>query len=367
MKIFVAVDDPFSPTSNPYISTLINAINELDKNVLWEYGNQKFWKENLECFDIIYIHWPDAILRESKSSLHSAHELELKIQGLKSKGVKIVATCHNMTPHYCNNKERIDAYNITYQKANLILHLGEYSQNILSSQYTDAKHVLLPHHIYDSIYNKYPTKEEAISKLGLKKSTKYILCFGAFRHEEERCLLKELHNQLYKKDIEFLVPSFIKIPKRRNKLYIIGSLFKYHYTTLKYKGFHLCKTHVDDKLLPYYYAAADIALIHRVHILNSGNVPLGFLMKKVVVGPNIGNVGPLLQSTGNPTFIPTKIETIIDAINLGFILDKENKGKSNYQYAMDHFSTKTIASQLYQLFVRVKNGELTDTYCKRPK
>jgi hypothetical protein len=52
---------------------------------------------------------------------------------------------------------------------------------------------------------------------------------------------------------------------------------------------------VDDNILPYYYAASDLAFIHRVKILNSGNAIMPMLFGKVVVGPDVGNVGVLLK------------------------------------------------------------------------
>ena len=37
-----------------------------------------------------------------------------------------------------------------------------------------------------------------------------------------------------------------------------------------------------NKTLLYYFGASSVSLIQRVKVLNSGNVPLGFLMKNVV-------------------------------------------------------------------------------------
>lgn len=49
-------------------------------------------------------------------------------------------------------------------------------------------------------------------------------------------------------------------------------------------------------------SVADIALLQRVKILNSGSLPLNFYFGNVVVGPDVGNVGEILKKTGNPVF-----------------------------------------------------------------
>lgn len=109
---------------------------------------------------------------------------------------------------------------------------------------------------------------------------------------------------------------------------------------------------VSDKELPYYYAAADIALIHRKEILNSGNLPMAFYMGKVVVGPNTGNVGSLLQETGNPSFDIQDTTTLDGCIKDAMALTSQGKGEDNRRYAIKNFSSEIVAKQhreLYQL------------------
>lgn len=70
---------------------------------------------------------------------------------------------------------------------------------------------------------------------------------------------------------------------------------------------------IDNCDLPYYIAASDVIFIQRKDILNSGNVPLGFLYHKVVMGPATGNIGEILAATGNPTFHPDNRTDILEA------------------------------------------------------
>lgn len=111
---------------------------------------------------------------------------------------------------------------------------------------------------------------------------------------------------------------------------------------------------VNNNKLLYYYSASDISLIHRLRILNSGNVTLGFLMKNVVVGPNTGNVGELLKKSGNPTFEPLELQTtLLPAIKKAIELVSLDKGNDNYQYAMEKLNTKDISKMLYCYYKQI--------------
>ena len=112
----------------------------------------------------------------------------------------------------------------------------------------------------------------------------------------------------------------------------------------------MSKGFVKDEDLPYYYAASDTALIHRKEILNSGNLPMAFYMGKVVVGPNVGNVGTILDETSNPTFDIHKIDSLKDAIEKALVLNKQGKGEENRKYAIDNFSTERVAQLHINLY-----------------
>ena len=228
------------------------------------------------------------------------------------------------------------------------MHLGNHSYSILKSKYPQIDHRILLHHVYDTIYTSIQPKIECCKKLNLNPNNIYILCFGEFRADEERNLIIQLAKQLKNEKVKILAPSFCLVPKRRNLFYVIMPLLKYLYYKFKYSNIKMEKYFVDDNQLMYYYGASSISLIHRLKILNSGNVPLGFLMKNIVVGPNVGNVGEWLKETNNPTFNPHEEQTLIDAIWLAI---RNNKvGEDNYKYAMKNLTTSIISSKLYYYY-----------------
>lgn len=347
MKVFQLVDNPYK-LENPYISTLIDGISKIASDISWGYGLDNFWKDSIFDYDIIHIHWPDMIL----ASLVRGGTIDIirdRLEKIKDHGVKLVATCHNLEPHYAKNEENVAIYRIVYSMADVIIHLGEYSRRFLTKMYPDANHVVIYHHTYDMLYTR-ADRADSIKKLGLNPQKKYILCFGTFRDEEERGMVDFLIDATRKKGVEILAPNYYKIAKRRNIFLMIKQWLKCRIKTLSTSGLHIRGWYVSDELLPYYYGASDISFIQRKKILNSGNLPMAFMMGNVVVGPDTGNVGEILKQTGNPYFNPENDNSLIPAILKGLEMSSKGKGKENEEYSKCHFSTSVIAEQLYHLY-----------------
>lgn len=341
MKILIACD--VTP-KGPFMRTLSDALEESGVDLTCSV--QTFWTD-WRSFDIIHFQWPDSVLRRGKTS----KDLESTISCIRQSGIKIVTTVHNLAPHYCNDKERLDCYDIVYRNTDIFVHLGTYSCSEFKKQYPDAEHRVILHHAYTRIYTSFPSREDASAKLNLAPDYKYILCLGSFRAKEERQMISELARGLNHRGYRILAPSFYKfIPGRR--------YFFHNFVT---KCIIVLRKVADPNLIigpefvpfedvPYYYAVSDMAFVQRKVILNSGNVPMAFLFGKVVVGPNIGNVGPWLSEVGNPTFDPSDAKSILDAIDEAEKLVAEGVGERNREYALSHIAPATIASQYKELY-----------------
>ena len=89
---------------------------------------------------------------------------------------------------------------------------------------------------------------------------------------------------------------------------------------------------------------------------NSGNVPLGFLFHKVVVGPTTGNIGEILSATGNPTFHPDDRSDILEALERARQLSAWGQGEKNYAYALENMNIRKIGKEYAQTYKDVING-----------
>lgn len=351
MRILIPLDNPYTAT-NPYVSTLIDGLKNIDKNLFIDYGCSKFWSEECMSYDIVHIMWPNFLLNESGKK-HSLKELIKRLQLLRDNHVHIVSTCHNFKPHYDCDKDQVGAYDAVYQMSEIIFHLGAFSKQVFDKKYPASNNILLYHHIYDSVYTKIPTKAEARKRLGLRQKKTYILCFGAFRSFEERKMILQLSKELKVLPyIGIIAPGLYPVRKRRNVILLMITWIKYMVYSVSHRNIYKkLNGFVEDSWLPFYFSACDIALIQRVKILNSGNLPLNFYFGNVVVGPSVGNVGSLLRQTGNPVFDPNKLPgSLFNAIQEGLLLQKEGKGEENKQFALSNFKTADITRTLYNAY-----------------
>lgn len=347
MRVLFVCDS--ARTSNPYVYTLVNELKR--QNVDAKMNSGDFWSNN--TYDIIHFQWPEAIYDWNKKV--TSEQIDLlrnRIICLKQLGKKIVVTCHNLKPHVIKDEGVNALYQIIYENSNLIIHMGQYSYQLLSGQYPNVFHVIIPHHIYDNVYHFTYDKELCQKELGVDSSKVNILCFGEFRTDEEREFIIKLKTALKSDNINFLVPGFYRkhwyaktIPETYKR---ICKILAYNRKGLKFQSKLL-----DDETTEKYFTACDIVLIQRLHILNSGNLPMGFYAGRVVVGVNEGNVGCILRETGNPTFTTDDFDSAINAIRQAMRLAQVGIGEKNQQLAKREWNTEFIVKKMIKEYMKI--------------
>ncbi len=346
MKVFVVHEDPWN-AGNPYIYTLIEGIQYSHPDCLIAWGRERFWSDDVLSFDIVHFHWTQAFMGHDS---HSESDLLHHIERMKTVGVKIVATCHDLEPHYGQFSDKAGSMKIVYSHCDTIIHLGEYSKNLFEKLYPNAKHVLIPHHMYDTVYTYYPSRTESLKYLGLSEDRTYILCFGTFRAKEERSLVFALSKQLGDKNIVILAPSFMNIWWHSFRLFhkqVLKWYYKYRYNI--YCTGRTWKAVSDDNL-PYYYGAADVVFIQRLKILNSGNAVMPMLFGKIIVGPDTGNVGPLLRDWEYPVFLLNRMNNMGDIVRNAIEMGKMGLGMQNRTKQLSKYATDVIANKMYEVY-----------------
>jgi len=317
---------------NPFISILINEINS-DKYTV-NYSVQDFWNMRGN-YDIIHIHWPEMFYDWRIPSDNEIKRLSEFFKKWKQKGTKIVYTRHDEDFHYSMNKIMTQKmFDLVKRESDIIVHLGEYSrtETIKELNIPGQINTVIPHHVYDTIYNNNITKKTARDLLHIDNNRIIILTFGFFRDREEYLLVKEAFEQLEVENKFLLAPSWANP-------YIVpnGNVF-------------LGKGKVDADMLPYCFAAADIVFIQRVKILNSGNLPMAFFFNKVVVGPNVGNVREFLDEETNFSFDCKDISTASKALYKAVLRVKSGKPVNNEKFVRENWSTSQIVEQYRSLY-----------------
>lgn len=178
-----------------------------------------------------------------------------------------------------------------------------------------AKHYVVPHHTYPHLLRSVDRKT-CCEQLGLDPNRPVVLSFGSFRNQREKDLVRNAVAECGVVGVQLLAPALNK------------------------GGF------VSDRELPIYFGAADVVFLQRVRILNSGNLSLGFYYGKVVVGPNLCDVGEWLRATGNPVFEVFRPGSEAVALARGLELAKQGLGDRNREFADREWSAEVVTAKI---------------------
>ena len=355
MKVYFVVKEPSERTINHFVSSLGNALQKQGCEVA--YGLKLLWTDEVLGYDIIHFQWPEGLFGLFG---HQVTDEELKrvnqrLVWLKEHGKKIFYTCHNLRPHTNKNENLLRLYELICNHADYVHHLGNYSCDLLQPQYPNAHHIVIPHHIYDNVLSFSVSQQEARQRLHLPTDKKIVLSFGKFRNDEERdfvlSLRKNFNSQfsIFNSQFStvFLMPGFYRQTLHTwNPKKLVPRL--YHTLCYRLKGIQFSNEVIPDDMMQYYFCAADVVLIQRLDILNSGNLPMAFHAGKVVVGPDVGNAGQILCETGNFTFNPHDMRSAVSALQNA--LEATSKGGENKTYATEHWSSERIAASLLKYY-----------------
>lgn len=335
-RILVVYPETYSKY-NPFVKLLVD---KLKKYYIIKVGINALYDKNYS-YDIIHFHWPEAVFYWTQPGEKELEELNKIISFRKEKGSKIIYTRHNIKPHsdrYLNNKNQL--YSIIEKNSDYIIHLGNWSRNeYIRNNTKKTSHAIIYHHIYNMFESPWITKERARDYFNISYDKLVVLAFGDFRNEEEKEWTLRAFNSIEHDDKLLIAPRFGKILPS---------------TIHDARHYWLHNKFVDDEELAYYFTVADIVFIQRTDILNSGNLPMAFLFNKFVVGPDIGNVGEILQKTNNFTFVPGNVNSVQKAFKEAIHQIYHGNCK-NHNYAIRHWSIKRIANQYKKIFNQLTN------------
>ena len=327
--------------TNQFVKEISNSLSSICDVTTSKFT---FW-EKKGTFDVILFHWPEELFRYWKEP--SQDDLDILIYTLDywKASSKLYIVRHNIHPHNKQAKNYTKLYDLIYSNMDGVLHMGEFSKIDYYKRYPSLaqsqNHFLVPHPLYNAIPCNV-AKSEARLKLNIPVDKFVILVTGAIRSDDEKLLMLRAFKQM-QNDRKFLLVT--SMPSHRLRGYLLPSLLlKIYYKSLPNSRF--VPTFVPDSEIQYYLGAADVILIPRKAPLNSGILPLAFQYGKVVVGPDFGNVGEILNDTGNPTFHFDNDLSVLNALLEAEKLVNLDKGKDNYNYAMSNWNMDKISEYL---------------------
>lgn len=349
MRVLIVYPE-VNPNDNPFVRTLMEGLRNLGCQVNW--GRNEFW-QNFAQYDVIHIHWPDAMFETVPPTDEEVNLLEKHYEEIR-RSCRILYTRHNERPHYSQDPNRLKCYDLIEKKADAVVHMGHYDIDSYKKRLNNdsVKHFFIPHHTYDTQYDNTIPQKEAREKLKIPANKFVILSFGAFRDIEEANMVLSAFRKLEMKNKYLLAPRLIGIltdnrPTKWRMKWIMDKIISFK---LKQEMIYTGSDFVDNDLLANYFIASDVVLIQRKQILNSGNVSLAFYFKKPVIGPNVGNVGELLKQTNNIVFDPDKMEALENALHKAETIASSDLGSENYRYAATFMTTEIVAKQYLNVY-----------------
>ena len=142
MRILIACNVDSYP--NPFVKILYNGLIKQGVDVTCSID--EFWS-NSNSYDLVHIQWPNLLVEKTDVD---CTRLRCVISNLKKQHIPLVCTCHNLVPHYNNEKALNNTYKIVYDNCDYIQHLGEKSIELLKELAKDTLVVVVSHNRDDA-------------------------------------------------------------------------------------------------------------------------------------------------------------------------------------------------------------------------
>jgi len=288
---------PHSPNGNIYIRELGRAYASFGWTPV--YGPENLLEGNFRP-DLLHLHWPEEFYhwRGEGSLAERAANFSSQLTALRTAGVPMAWTVHNLAPHDACNSVDAEVYSQVVGSADVIHHHCDCSIESLSSRYPvggQTRQFVQPHGHYLS-YPNVITREEARRKLGIPADARVFLQFGQIRGYKGLNLLLTAFDRM-KLENKFLLVAGLYSPPTgpgawRDRLHL--AYRKRTDRQLLLHGRTIDSTRIQD-----YVNAADCLVLSHTAGLNSGVAVLGMSFGKPLIGPDLGCLAWVLRSGDN--------------------------------------------------------------------
>jgi len=244
-----------------------------------------------------HLHWLGGVIGDSENTDVAESKIEsfiAQIKRIKSNGVKIIWTVHNILPHDSKLKNMQVKLRVELIKIVDIIHIMNTDTIALAESFFEIpleKVISIPHTSYRKYYPSVVSKEESRFQLSIPQSSKVYLFFGSI--------------QAYK-GLEDLLNAFEKLQQKNPNIYLLiaGKVVnKSYFSALKSRininmNIILIDARIPIEEVQYYFNAADYCVCPYRISLNSGVAHLSHAFNTPVIAPNIGGFKALLTTGG---------------------------------------------------------------------
>ncbi len=278
----------------------------------------------------------------------------IMIMIVKSLGIKVVYTAHNVLPHRCAN---VQATKLYYQKLynivdSIIVH-AESNREQMSSylKISPSKIAVIPWgNLLLYCENVALTQEKARKKLALEESDKMVLFFGTIREN---------------KGLSYLLEAFQKVVQviPDSRLVIAGDLETMDSSFERYESL-IGRLGLDDKVLvndryitfsevPLYFVATDIVVLPYLYFAaQSAVLHTACAFKRPAIVTNVGGLPDLVENGRSGIIIPPRD---VDALANAMIWMLRNPPQAQ---KMGEYGNKLVTTECSWDAIGIRTEEL---------
>jgi len=301
---------------NPYQRLLAGGLNSNGIDVSFDKNSFSLGKILNPRFDLLHLHWlPTDPIRRIY--------LLKRILLLKTKGVPVVWTVHNLYSHGGGGAVELRYRRIVARIVSKIICHCTLAKDLIVEDYkvSPNKVRVVPHGNYASIYPSLMDKETARKRLDLPSTGLVFLHFG---------MIKEY------KGVPELIRSFKRI-KDRATLLIAGKIDspalekKIRALRGEDKRIRLNFGYVSDEDTNIYFSAVDCAVFPYTDILTSGTVSLAATFGRAVIAPMVGCIPSQTDQDGKLLYDPNDKDGLLKVLTDSFQEDLSILGNKNFE------------------------------------
>lgn len=274
---------------NPYISLLYTALRT--EGVSVEEAELHPWRlyPREKGYDVLHIHWPEytlagpgAGLAHNVRATAAALALRMSVRTLRSRGVRIVWTAHNIRPHSPDAPAvQVNLYHWLAKDADAVIVHTKYAGQLVRERLGRVGPMYIaPHGNYLGVYDPPSLARTALrNRYGFAETDQVLLAFGQISAYKR---LVELAT-----DFETFAPSSARL--------LIAGAPKDLAVTQKLKELSAASHRIVllDRYIPEIevgelYSLADLAVFNYSEIFSSGALMLAFSFGLAVLAPRQG-------------------------------------------------------------------------------
>lgn len=280
---------------NPYISLLYGNMPDVE---VAEFEGPGGWLLREQQFDILHVHWPEAIYWVTLSfprlvlrALRIIHNIRLA----RRRGVRVVWTAHNFKPHDFDWQRALIWFwywPMFLRHVDACICLGETGKTKLLRECPQLRSrpiFVVPHGHYRSAYPNSIARSAARARLDIPPGKTVLAFFGSVRRYKDVTGLISCFRELRDREIVLLVAGRPEPPNMKD---VVGN------AAAGDTRIRLDLRFIPDDEVQYFLNAADLVVLPFAEILNSGSALLALSFDRPLYCPAKGALTELQNLVG---------------------------------------------------------------------